>query len=85
MRTLIVMPVPTREGGAEEASVIKARIQGIYGKGQGTLDGKAINGSDIEAAMGTSRDPAELKEMWTSLGTTPSASRCARITRSSCP
>ncbi|MCC6827154.1 MAG: M2 family metallopeptidase [Novosphingobium sp.] len=66
MRTLIVMPVPTREGGAEEASVIKARIQGIYGKGQGTLDGKAINGSDIEAAMGTSRDPAELKEMWTS-------------------
>ncbi len=66
MRTLIVMPVPTRDGGAEEASVIKARIQGIYGKGQGTLEGKPINGSDIEAAMGTNRNPAELKEMWTS-------------------
>jgi len=54
-----------RAGAAEEASVIKARIQGIYGKGQGTLAGKPINGSDIEAAMGTNRNPAELKEMWT--------------------
>jgi peptidyl-dipeptidase A len=65
MRTAIVMPAPTRTGAAEEASVIKARIQGIYGKGQGTLAGKPINGSDIEAAMGTNRNPAELKEMWT--------------------
>ena len=65
MRTAIVMPAPTRAGAAEEASVIKARIQGIYGKGQGTLAGKPINGSDIEAAMGTNRNPAELKEMWT--------------------
>ena len=66
MRTLIVMPAPTRAGAAEELSTIKARIQGIYGKGQGTLAGKMLNGSDIEAAMGTSRNPAELKEMWTS-------------------
>ena len=30
------------------------------------LDGQPINGSDIEAAMGTTRDPAKSKEMWTS-------------------
>lgn len=66
MRTAIVMPAPTRAGAAEQASATKARIQGIYGKGQGTLGGKPINGSDIEAAMGTIRNPAELKEMWTS-------------------
>jgi len=66
MRTAIVMPAPTRPGAAEEMSVIKARIQGIYGKGQGTLAGKPINGSDIEEAMGTNRNPTELKEMWTS-------------------
>ena len=64
MRTLIVMPAPTRPGAAEELSTIKARIQGLYGKGQGTLAGKPISGNDIEAAMGTSRNPAELKEMW---------------------
>ena len=28
--------------------------------------GKPINGSDIEAAMGETRDPAKLKEMWVS-------------------
>ena len=66
MRTAIVLPAPTRAGAADEIATIKARIQGLYGKGQGTLNGKPINGSDIEAAMGTNRNPAELKEMWTS-------------------
>ncbi len=66
MRTLIVLPAPTRPGAAQEVATITARLQGIYGKGHGTLNGKPINGSDIEAAMGTSRNPAELQEMWTS-------------------
>ncbi|MCW1430113.1 M2 family metallopeptidase [Novosphingobium sp. JCM 18896] len=66
MRTLIVLPAPTRPGAAEELATLGARLQGIYGKGRGTLNGKPINGSDIEAAMGTSRNPDELKEMWTS-------------------
>jgi peptidyl-dipeptidase A len=30
------------------------------------LNGKPINGSDIEATMGEERDPAKLKEMWVS-------------------
>lgn len=66
MRTAIVLPAPTREGAAQEVATIKARIQGIYGKGKGTLGGQPINGSDIEERMGTSRNPDELKEMWTS-------------------
>lgn len=66
MRTLIVLPAPTRPGAAEEVATLNARLQGIYGKGEGTLNGKPVGGSDIEAAMGTNRNPAELKEMWTS-------------------
>lgn len=65
MRTAITLPAPTREGAAQEMATIKARMQGIYGKGNGTLNGQAINGSDIEERMGTSRNPEELKEMWT--------------------
>ena len=66
MRTAIVLAAPSRDGAAEEVATLTARMQGLYGKGQGTLAGKPMNGSDIEAAMGTSRDPAALKEMWTS-------------------
>ncbi len=65
MRTAITLPAPTREGAADEVATLKARMQGVYGKGQGTLNGKPIGGSDIEEAMGTNRNPAELKEMWT--------------------
>ena len=66
MRTLIVQPAPSRPGAAEELATLTAGLQGIYGKGKGTLKGQPINGSDIEAAMGENRNPAELAEMWTS-------------------
>ena len=66
MRTLITLPAPTTPGAAEEIATLTARMQGVYGRGHGTLHGQPINGSDIEAAMGTSRNPDELKEMWTS-------------------
>jgi peptidyl-dipeptidase A len=62
----ILLPAPTRAGAAQELSEISTRMQSNYGKGQGTLEGKPINGSDIEAEMATNRDPAKLKEMWTS-------------------
>ena len=65
-RTQITSPASTQPGAAEEVARLIAEIQGIYGKGKGTLNGQPINGSDIEAAMGTSRNPDELKEMWTS-------------------
>lgn len=65
-RTQITSPAPTTPGAAEEFAQAQARIQGMYGKGKGTLKGQPINGSDIEAAMGTNRNPDELKEMWVS-------------------
>ena len=62
----IVLPAPEKPGAAEELNVIATRLQSQYGKGKGTFDGKPINGSDIEEAMGKGRDPEKLKEMWTS-------------------
>ncbi len=66
LRNGITLPAPTRPGAADELATIVTRMSSQYGRGMGTLDGKPINGSDIEAAMGTTRDPAKLKEMWTS-------------------
>jgi peptidyl-dipeptidase A len=62
----LVLPAPDTPGAARELNDIATRLQSEYGKGRGTLHGKEINGSDIEAAMGTNRNPVELKEMWTS-------------------
>lgn len=62
----IVLPAPDKPGAAAELNTIATRLQSDYGKGKGTLDGKPINGSDIEEAMGLVRDPAKLSEMWTS-------------------
>ena len=66
LRGGIVLPAPTTEGAAAELNTIATELQSIYGKGRGTLDGKPVSGSDIEAAMGDVRDPAKLKEMWVS-------------------
>ncbi|OWK33013.1 M2 family metallopeptidase [Sphingomonas mucosissima] len=62
----VTLPAPNKPGAAEELSTLTTRMSSSYGKGRGTLDGKPINGSDIEAAMGDSRDPEKLKEMWVS-------------------
>jgi peptidyl-dipeptidase A len=67
LRTGIVLPAPTTPGAATELATIQTGIQSQYGKGRGTLNGKPISGSDIEAEMGNiKRTPKELAEMWTS-------------------
>ncbi len=66
LKQRIVLPAPEKPGAAEELNVIATRLQSQYGKGKGTLDGKPINGSDIEEAMGKLRDAEKLKEMWIS-------------------
>lgn len=66
LRGGIVLPAPTTPGAATELNEIATRLNSAYGKGKGTLNGQPINGSDIEAAMGTNRNPAELAEMWAS-------------------
>ena len=60
----LTLPAPDTPGAATELNEIATKLQSAYGKGRGTLRGKEISGSDIEAAMGTDRNPAELKEMW---------------------
>jgi peptidyl-dipeptidase A len=66
LRTAITLPAPTTPGAANTLAELSTRLGSMYGKGKGTLNGKPINGSDIEAAMGENRNPAELKEMWVS-------------------
>jgi peptidyl-dipeptidase A len=66
LKLTIVLPAPDAPGAGEELSAISTRLQSAYGKGQGTLGGQPVSGSDIEARMGSDRNPAELKEMWTS-------------------
>ena len=67
LRNGIVLPAPTTPGAATELNEIATRLNSAYGKGKGTLGGKPISGSDIEAEMGNiKRTPAELSEMWTS-------------------
>jgi peptidyl-dipeptidase A len=66
LRNGLTLPAPSTEGAANELNVIATRLNSSYGKGKGTRKGVETNGSDLEEAMGTSRDPAELAEMWTS-------------------
>jgi peptidyl-dipeptidase A len=75
------LPAPTTPGAATELATLTTRMSSRYGKGKGTLDGKPINGSDIEAAMGTTRDPATLKEMWVSWNDNVGAPMRADYTR----
>ena len=66
LKQSITLPAPATPGAAQELNALSTRMSSLYGKGRGTLAGKEINGSDIEAAMGENRNPAQLKEMWTS-------------------
>ena len=67
LRNGIVLPAPTTEGAATELNRIATDLSSQYGKGKGTLDGKPISGSDIEAEMGNlEHTPAQFAEMWTS-------------------
>jgi peptidyl-dipeptidase A len=66
LRGGLVLPAPQTPGAAAELNTISTRLNSTYGKGRGTLNGKEMTGNDLEEKMGTSRNPEELKEMWTS-------------------
>ncbi len=66
LRSGIVLPAPTTEGAAAELNRISTELQSMYGRGRGTLNGQPLAGNEIEARMGTVRDPDDLKEMWVS-------------------
>jgi len=83
LRSALTLPAPTTPGAAAELNTISTRLQSTYGKGRGTLDGKPMTGNDLEEKMGTVRNPAQLKEMWTSWHTNvgrPMRADYARLT-----
>lgn len=62
----IVLPAPDTVGAADELNTIATRLQSTYGKGRGSIGGKETSGNDLEALMGTTRDPRLTAEMWES-------------------
>lgn len=66
LRLGLVLPAPTTEGAAAELNRISTDLQSQYGRGRGTMNGEQLTGNEIEARMGTVRDPEDLREMWTS-------------------
>ena len=66
LRQSIVAPAPETPGAADELSTLLTGMQSTYGKGNGTYQGKVTRGNDLEALMGTVRNPDELQEMWLS-------------------
>ncbi len=78
LRSTITLPAPTTEGGAKQLADLAVGLGSQYGKGKGTLRGKEISGSDIEAEMGRVKEseengitikansPDDFKEMWVS-------------------
>ena len=66
LRSGLTLPAPTTEGAAAELNRISTDLSSQYGRGRGTMNGQPLTGNEIEARMGTVRDPEELREMWTS-------------------
>ena len=66
LKQALVLPAPDTPGAADELNTITTRLQSAYGKGKGTYQGKVTSGNDLEALMGTTRDPALTQEMWVS-------------------
>jgi peptidyl-dipeptidase A len=66
LKQMIVLPAPATPGAAEELATLATGLQSAYGKGKGTYKGEPTPGVQLEALMGTERDPEVLKEMWTS-------------------
>ncbi len=66
LRQGLVAPAAQTPGAAEELNAILTRLQSAYGKSKAVYRGKTLSGNDIEALMGTVRDPRALAEMWES-------------------
>ena len=66
LKQMMVLPAPATAGAAEELATLATGLQSAYGKGKGTYKGQPTPGVELEALMGTERDPEVLKEMWTS-------------------
>jgi peptidyl-dipeptidase A len=81
LRAGLVLPAPTTDGAAAELNRIATELQSQYGRGRGTMNGQPLTGNEIEARMGTVRDPEDLREMWTSWNDNVGAPMRAQYTR----
>ncbi len=66
LKQSIVAPAANVPGAADELSTLLTGLQSQYGRGRGTYQGKELPGVELEALMGTVRNPEHLKEMWVS-------------------
>ncbi|MEO6579705.1 MAG: M2 family metallopeptidase [Sphingomicrobium sp.] len=66
LRGALVLAAPSQPGAAAQLNDITTRLQSTYGKGRATHNGKTVTGDDVEALMGSVRDPQQLAEMWKS-------------------
>jgi peptidyl-dipeptidase A len=66
LRSSITLPAPSSGDQAAELNQISTRLQSLYGRGRGTMNGETLTGNEIEARMGTVRNPRHLEEMWVS-------------------
>ena len=62
----IVAPAENVPGAADELATLLTGLQSQYGKGKGLYKGQPTPGVELEALMGTERDPERLQEMWVS-------------------
>jgi peptidyl-dipeptidase A len=66
LRNGLTLAAPTTAGAAAELNRISTDLSSQYGRGRGTMGGETLTGNEIEARMGTVRNPAQLSEMWAS-------------------
>ena len=66
LRGSLTLAAPETAGAAAELSTITTRLQSTYAKGRASLDGKTLAGDEVEALMGSTRDPQKLAQMWRS-------------------
>ena len=60
----LVLPSPDRPGASEEMANIQVKLQTIFSTGKVKHHGRELTLEDIQEALRTSRDPAELKALW---------------------
>lgn len=61
----LTLPAPETNGAADELAAITTRLASTYSTGKVDLNGKKTALDELEVLMGTTKDPANLEEMWT--------------------
>lgn len=64
LKLYLVSPAPNRPGAAEELSNLLTKLDSTYSTGKFEFQGKQITLNDAEDVLATSRNPAELRQVW---------------------